>query len=195
MKYTDDLNASVQKLALSISSMEAQMQKQLAKPLADFSAMYQTQMHEQAIRISQFAAQVSRQMSEAITPVIQQIIEKNMLDLEFVMPNHLAQVILELPQKVEKLLPSNEGESSLSESITFSNKVQVDNFTWRDIFLIVGTLISLLAFLNDLVDKDDRPEVKKVHQEVKSEVGQTINYIVNNYYINFPDDQPSSLED
>lgn len=195
MKYTDDLNASVQKLALSISSMEAQMQKQLAKPLADFSAMYQTQMHEQAIRISQFAAQVSRQMSEAITPVIQQIIEKNMLDLEFVMPNHLAQVILELPQKVEKLLPSNEGESSLSESITFSNKVQVDNFTWRDIFLIVGTLISLLAFLNDLVDKDDRPEVKKVHQEVKSEVGQTINYIVNSYYINFPDDQPSSLED
>ncbi|MFD1179525.1 hypothetical protein ACFQ3W_24955 [Paenibacillus puldeungensis] len=177
-----------------IASTTAEFQKfiqQSVFPLTNFSAEYQAQMQEIAKSISAYSKAINVQWSTEITPIIEQLIKENRLNTEFSVPPDIAQSISNLPQKVEKIVPVKEGESNLSNSITaIENK-----FTWRDALTVISVLLALLAFLNDLSSKEDKSNVDEVRQEVLKTTDQTVNYFITNYYINFPDDQPSFSKD
>lgn len=194
MEYSDDYKESIRLLATMISDMQSQIRTAVS-PLANFLSLYQEQMQEIALTVGKFAEDMNRQWSSQIAPIIKQIGEMNRLDKEFVLPQDLANSISKLPQRIKTVVPVNEDVSDLTVNINIQVMEQGDKFTWRDAIAVISALIALFSLINDISSGVDKSEADEVRQEFQTTIDQTANYFINNYYINFPDEQPISSED
>jgi hypothetical protein len=206
LEYSDDMKKSIMQISENMAAVTrqfvqiAQSITQSMVPVINVSQLIGSQIASIVNMMNTYAVEMNKHIQEQLRTVIQAISQFHNLELKVVVPNELAKTWSVLPQKVEEILPA-QVEHADTTPIVSTECIEADSsesevkFTWRDILSILGVLLALLSYLNDLSSKDDRPEIIEIHQDVKNGVEQTITYVINNYNIIIEDDRPNSLDD